>query len=97
MILDRGKVQEFHTQLLAAKWERQHQERQIPKQLYNHLTSMWEEPTVHERERLLGLEVDDTAVGHHVTLLYRQRLLGKAMDHHVMTWFRAIMETLSFP
>ena len=32
-----------------------------PRQLYNHLTSIWEEPTVHERERLFGLEVDDTA------------------------------------
>ena len=68
-----------------------------PGQLYNHLTSVWGEPTVHERERLLGLEVDDTAAGHHVTLLDRQRLLGQAMDHHVMTWFGAIMGTLSFP
>ena len=50
-----------------------------PRQLYNHMTSVWEEPTVHERERLLGLEVDDTAAGHHVTLLGRQRLLGQAI------------------
>ena len=68
-----------------------------PGQLFNHLTSVWEEPTVHERERILGMEVDDTAAGPHITLLDRQRLLGQAMDHHVMTWFGAIMGTLSFP
>ena len=43
------------------------------------------------------MEVDDTAADPHITLLDRQRLLGQAMDHHVMTWFGAFMGTLSFP
>ena len=49
------------------------------------------------RERILGMEVDDTATDPHITLFDRQRLLGQAMDHHVMTWFGAIMGTLSVP
>ena len=68
-----------------------------PGQLYNHLTEVWEEPSVLERERLLGMRPDDTAAGPHVTPLDRQRLLGQAMDHHVMGWFGGIMGDISFP
>ena len=32
MVLDKGEVQEFQTQFLAAEWERQHQERQIARE-----------------------------------------------------------------
>ena len=68
-----------------------------PGQLYNHLTEVWEEPSVLEIERILGMRPDDTAAGPHVTPLDRQRLLGQAMDHHVMGWFGGIMGDISFP
>ena len=50
-----------------------------------------------EMEVLLGMEVNDTATRNHVTGTDIHKLLGQAMDHHVMTWFGAIMGPISFP
>ena len=50
-----------------------------------------------ERKILLDMEGDDTAAGNRVTAIDRHKLLGQAMDSHVMTWFGAIMGSRFFP
>lgn len=52
---------------------------------------------MHVSKILLGMEVDDTAAGNHVTAIDRHKILGQAMDYYVMTWFGAIIGSTLFP
>ena len=56
-------------------------------QLWNRKTKKWEEPTINEREQMMGYAIDATKA--HVTILQRTMRLGQAMDANTMRWFGA--------
>ena len=54
-------------------------------QLWNILTKCWEEPSLEEKEQLMGYAIGDTAGGH-ATVKQRATRLGQAMDGNTMRW-----------
>ena len=59
-------------------------------QLWNKRTKKWEEPTINEREQMMGYNIDATKAAH-VTVLQRTTRLGQAMDANTMRWFGAFL------
>ena len=59
-------------------------------QLWNKRTKKWEEPSINEREQMMGYTIDATKAGH-VTILQRTMRLGQAMDANTMRWFGAFL------
>ena len=59
-------------------------------QLWNLLTKCWEEPTLEEKEQLMGYNIGDTAGGH-ATIPQRASRLGQAMDGNTMRWLGAFL------
>ena len=55
-------------------------------QLWNKKKRKWEEPTIHEREQMMGYAIDVTKAAH-VNVLQRTMRLGHAMDANTMRWF----------
>ena len=59
-------------------------------QLWNRRTKKWEEPTINEREKMMGYAIDATMAAH-VTVVERTMSLGQAMDANTMRWFGAFL------
>ena len=59
-------------------------------QLWNKRTKKWEEPSINEREQMMGYAIDATKAAH-VTILQRTMCLGQAMDANTMRWFGAFL------
>ena len=59
-------------------------------QLWNKRTKKWKEPTIHEREQMMGYAIDATKAAH-VTIQQRTMRLGQAMDANTMRWFGAFL------
>ena len=59
-------------------------------QLWDKVTHSFIEPTVHEKEQLLGYRIDDT-MGGGATILERIVRLGQVMDGNTLRWMGAMM------
>ena len=59
-------------------------------QLWNKKTKKWEEPTIQEREQMMGYAIDATKATH-VTVLQCTMRLGQAIDANTMRWFGAFL------
>ena len=59
-------------------------------QLWNKRTKKWEEPSINEREQMMGYQIDATKAAH-VTIQQRIMRLGQAMDANTMRWFGAFL------
>ena len=59
-------------------------------QLWNKKSKKWEEPSITERERMMGYAIDATKA-RHVTVQQRIMRLGQAMDANTMRWFGAFL------
>ena len=59
-------------------------------EVYNVIYERWEEPSVGEKERLIGYNEGDTAA-EGVTEVQRTVRLGRALNSHTMRWFRAFL------
>ena len=58
--------------------------------LWNILTKCWEEPTLEEKEQLMGYAMGETCGGHD-TVKQRASRLGQAMDGNTMRWLGAFL------
>ena len=54
-------------------------------QLWNKKKKTWEEPTINEKEQMMGYRIDATKAGH-VTFHQRSTRIGQAMDGNTMRW-----------
>ncbi len=53
--------------------------------MYRHVLATWDEPSLEERERVMGFKT--STINHtKVTRLERNALLGKGMDLNSLTW-----------
>ena len=60
------------------------------REFYNNIYERWEEPTVGEKEKLMGYNEGDTAA-EGVTEAQRAIRLGRALNGHTMRWFGAFL------
>ena len=66
-------------------------------QIWNKILRKWEEPSLSEKEQLLGYRVGETAGGL-ANPSQRAVRLGQAMDGNTMRWMRAfLLEAQDFP
>ena len=59
-------------------------------QLWNRLTRTYEEPTIEEKEQMMGYQMGETCGGL-ATPQQRAKRLGQAMDGNTMRWFGAFL------
>ena len=59
-------------------------------QLWNKKMKRWDEPSLKEREQMMGYKSDATCAAH-VTIQQRAERLGRAMDGNTMRWFGAFL------
>ena len=59
-------------------------------QLWNKTMKRWDEPSLNEKEQMMGYNIDATKAGH-VTIGQRAMRLGQAMDGNTMRWLGAFL------
>ena len=64
-----------------------------PGMLLNKLSNTWEEPSIWERERIMGFFAGDT-VASHLYETRRYQLIGRSMDRHMISWIGGLLAAL---